>query len=325
MDTSVEFPPFALRDYALIADGERGALIGPRGDIAWLCAPAWDSDAVFSNLVGGGGCYAVTPHGRYTWGGYYDPRSLIWNSRWVTDTGTVECREALAQPADGGVTVLLRRIRVLDGTARMRVLLDVRAGFGAERMVRTHRDDHGIWTGHSGPISFRWSGAPGASRPRDKPLAVELTLAAGQVHDLVLELAVGRLETEPVSAAVAWDDTEDSWRDAVPQLGDGVIGARDAELAIAVLSGLDERGRRHDRGGHDESAGAGPKPAATTTTATPGSATSATAGRPRPRTACHRLLDSAVQFVSERLLAGRTRSSNRPTPSGEARSPRNDP
>ena len=34
------FPPHVLREYALLADGERGALVGPRGDVAWLCAPA---------------------------------------------------------------------------------------------------------------------------------------------------------------------------------------------------------------------------------------------------------------------------------------------
>ena len=55
------YPPHALRDYALIADGERGALVGPRGDIVWMCAPRWDSDAVFSSLIGGEGMYAVTP------------------------------------------------------------------------------------------------------------------------------------------------------------------------------------------------------------------------------------------------------------------------
>jgi hypothetical protein len=38
-----EFAPHALRDYAFIADGERGALIGPHGDLAWMCAPRWDS------------------------------------------------------------------------------------------------------------------------------------------------------------------------------------------------------------------------------------------------------------------------------------------
>ena len=56
-----EIAPHVLREYALLADGERGALVGPRGDIAWMCAPRWHSDAVFSSLIGGGGVYAVTP------------------------------------------------------------------------------------------------------------------------------------------------------------------------------------------------------------------------------------------------------------------------
>jgi hypothetical protein len=33
------FRPHVLREYSLIADGERGAVIGPDGAISWLCAP----------------------------------------------------------------------------------------------------------------------------------------------------------------------------------------------------------------------------------------------------------------------------------------------
>jgi len=40
-----------LREYAVLADGERAALSGPGGDIVWLCAPHWDSDAVFAESV----------------------------------------------------------------------------------------------------------------------------------------------------------------------------------------------------------------------------------------------------------------------------------
>jgi hypothetical protein len=39
--------PHVLREYSLIADGERGALIGPDGAISWLCAPRWDSPRRF--------------------------------------------------------------------------------------------------------------------------------------------------------------------------------------------------------------------------------------------------------------------------------------
>ena len=47
-DSEDEFSPDVLRQYALLADGERGVLVGPRGEFAWMCAPSWDSDAVFS-------------------------------------------------------------------------------------------------------------------------------------------------------------------------------------------------------------------------------------------------------------------------------------
>ena len=53
--------PRVLREYALVADGERGAVIGPDGSIAWLCVPRWDSPAAFSGLLGGPGQYTVTP------------------------------------------------------------------------------------------------------------------------------------------------------------------------------------------------------------------------------------------------------------------------
>ena len=58
MNSSIQ--PHVLREYALVADGERGALIGLDGVIAWLCAPRWDSPAAFSGLLGGPGRYAIT-------------------------------------------------------------------------------------------------------------------------------------------------------------------------------------------------------------------------------------------------------------------------
>ena len=126
--------PHALRDYAFIADGERGALVGPEGDIAWMCFPRWHSDGLFSELIGGGGTYAVRPRGRCIWGGYYERGSLIWRSRWVTDEGIVECREALALPSQPGRAVVLRSIAVVAGRGSLSARLALAAGFGDEPM-----------------------------------------------------------------------------------------------------------------------------------------------------------------------------------------------
>ena len=156
-----------LREYALVADGERGAVIGPDGSVAWLCVPRWDSPAAFSGLLGGPGQYTITPADPWhVWGGYYESGSLIWRSRWVGDT-RIECREALAMPADPHRAVLLRRVEAIDGTAQVTVALDLRAGYGRGRMTDLKR--HGdTWTGRSGGTWFRWSGA-GQARLAERP------------------------------------------------------------------------------------------------------------------------------------------------------------
>lgn len=82
-DSPDGFAPDVLRDYALVADGHRAALFGPRGDVAWLCAPTWDDEAVLAPLIGGGGTFTATPTGRSVWGGHDEDGSLVWSNRWT--------------------------------------------------------------------------------------------------------------------------------------------------------------------------------------------------------------------------------------------------
>ena len=229
------FRPHVLREYSLIADGERGAVIGPNGEISWLCAPRWDSPAVFSGLLGGRGTYAVTPADPWhVWGGYYENGSLIWRSRWAGSSRT-ECREALALPADPHRAVILRRIEAVDGPARVNVVLDVRAGFGRSRMTGLSRAG-GCWSGRSGAIRFRWSGAAKARLGTDG-LALTVTLPAGGHHDLVLELSDRPLGAAAPGPGEAWAATEQTWSTVVPDCED-LIAARDARHSYAVLRGL---------------------------------------------------------------------------------------
>ncbi len=242
LDLDQRFPPQVLREYALIADGERGALVGPHGDIAWMCAPRWDDDAVFSALVGGGGVYAVTPReDRHVWGGHYEPGSLIWRSRWVTGDGLIECREALAYPARAGGAVLLRRIMALRGTARIQITLDLRAGFGRHRMSHLASGE-GVWTGRSGALRWRWTGAGGARAvphvgDGGQVLVAELAVPEGEHHDLVLEIDGDRLPDRIPDPDVAWSATAATWARSAPDL-EHTIARRDAGHSYAVLRGL---------------------------------------------------------------------------------------
>jgi hypothetical protein len=272
-----------------------------------MCAPRWDSDAVFSTLIGGGGCYLVAPdEQRFVWGGHYEDGSLIWRSRWVTGSGVIECREALALPgedllagADEHTAVLLRRVITREGPARVRVVLDPRADFGRSPLRQIERDG-AHWTGRCGSLHLRWSGAEHA-RERDGRLECVLELPEGTEHDLVLQVATTRLGDHRVEADPAWEATETGWRRAVPRLGT-VIGRRDARHAYAVLRGLTS-----SSGGM----------VAAVTTSLPERAGAGRnydyryvwirdpcfAGQAVAADGAHPLLDDAVSFVADRVLA----------------------
>ncbi|HEX3647186.1 MAG TPA: glycoside hydrolase family 15 protein [Pseudonocardiaceae bacterium] len=235
-----DFPPHVLREYALIADGERGALCGPRGDLAWLCAPGWADDAVFTTLVGGGGAYSASPVDTAVWGGYYEPGTLIWRNRWVTTDTVVECREALAFPGDPHRVVVLRRIEAVERDITLCVRLDPRDGFGRRSLREVRRADDGRWTARTGRLRMRWSGAGDAAVDESGRLVLTLTVAAGGRHDLVLELS-DRPLPDPVDPDRAWHATETAWRSTTPHFPDSAA-PRDARHAYAVLRGLTTSG-----------------------------------------------------------------------------------
>lgn len=230
-----EFPPHTLREYALLADGERGALCGPRGDLAWLCVPGWADDAVLSSLVGGRGTYSVSPACTSVWGGYYEPGTLIWHNRWVGTETTAECRDALAFPGDPRRAVLLRRLEAPERNVMMHVQLDLRASFGAAPLREIRRQD-GVWTARAGDLSVRWTGADDARPDSDGRLLLDLTVPSGGKHDLVLEIS-DRPLPRTSGAGDLWQATEYAWHRVVPDLRE-TVAPRDARHAYAVLRGL---------------------------------------------------------------------------------------
>jgi len=230
-----EYPPHALHDYALLADGERGALMGPRGEIAWMCAPRWDDEPVFGSLLGAGLC-AVTPIGeRFVWGGHYEEASLIWRSRWVTSSAVVESRDALVRPADPDTAVLLRRIEGVDGSARVRFVLDPRVAAGIEglRDLHVHGD---VWCAALGEMTVRCVGVAGARIERGA-LVAEIDVSAGSCHDLIVEVGHRSCQSPLPSPQMAWRATQRAWRQDVPD-ADGLWARRDVQLGYAVISGM---------------------------------------------------------------------------------------
>ncbi len=226
----------SLRVFALLADGERGALVGPTGEIAWLCIPYWDSEAIFSSLLGGSGVYEVTPEGRFVWGGYYESGTLIWRNRWVLGDGSIlECRDALAFPGESESAVLLRRISPQKGRAKVRVRLDLWKAYGSKRLGN-FKLEQGFWTADSDGLYARLTGGADATFTDESGLKMELELPAGQNHDLMLELSTKRLGPAPKHDEL-WRSTETSWMRSMPEEL-RCSGMRDIRHSYAVLRGL---------------------------------------------------------------------------------------
>ncbi len=233
--------PRVLRDYSFIADGHRGALIGPDGNCAWLCFPSWDAPAVFAGLFGSGGTYSVVPQGRWVWGGYYDDGSLIWNSRWVGEDYIIESRDALAYPGEPHRAVFMRRLTSIAGRSRLTVVLEPAVDYG-RRVLSGWKCPDGVWEAKEAGLKARWFGAGDAEVERGPSgrsrLTLNLDLRQGDHRDLVLELSSdGEALPSHIDAEHCWQSTEAAWHDAVPACS-GMASARDVRRSVAVLRGM---------------------------------------------------------------------------------------
>ena len=226
--------PRVLREYALVADGERGAVIGPDGSIAWLCVPRWDSPAAFSGLLGGPGQYTITPADPWhVWGGYYESGSLIWRNRWVGDT-RIECREALAMPADPHRAVLLRRIEAIDGAARSPPPSTSGQATAARRMTGLKRH------GEPGPAAAATPGSAGRARARRGSRTagrMRVELARGRRTIWCSSCPIASSPTEPPDPGGAGRRPRRHGRPSSPDCDD-LIALADARHSYAVLRGL---------------------------------------------------------------------------------------
>ncbi|MFD4529456.1 hypothetical protein ACFWP7_37235 [Streptomyces sp. NPDC058470] len=148
-------------------------------------------------------------------GGHDEEGSLIRRSRWATEDGIVESREAPAFPGDRGRAVLLRRGRAAEGPARVRVVLPPLGAYGTQSLREARRDDCGVWTARVGDLHPRWTGGGDVSCSEvgstGAQFTFDLVLDAGQRHDLVLELGERQVSAAGLCApSDPWSRTERS-------------------------------------------------------------------------------------------------------------------
>lgn len=120
-----------IEDYALIGDRQTGALVGRNGSIDWLCLPTFDSPACFAGLLGTDdhGHWQLCPVDEYVVTRRYVGVSSALETTFTTATGVVTLTDVMP-PGDERADVV-RRVRGVSGTVRMRHEWMVRLDYGA--------------------------------------------------------------------------------------------------------------------------------------------------------------------------------------------------
>src|ERR687883_634035 len=92
---SAEFRPIA--EYGLLADCNSAALIDRSGSVDWLCLPRYDSDAVFARILDpDAGHWSIRPAGEFAVERRYVPGTLVVETTFTTDAGSVRLTDAMA-------------------------------------------------------------------------------------------------------------------------------------------------------------------------------------------------------------------------------------
>jgi GH15 family glucan-1,4-alpha-glucosidase len=144
-----------IMELALVGNCAYQALIDHNARVVWLCWPRFDSSFVFGRLLDtdNGGEFAITPVApvRSITQGYV-PNTNILRTVFTTEDGSFEVTdfaprfwqyERMYRP-----TMLMRRIRPIQGSPRIRVRVNPRYDYGRECPAATAASNHLQWNMH---------------------------------------------------------------------------------------------------------------------------------------------------------------------------------
>jgi GH15 family glucan-1,4-alpha-glucosidase len=222
-----------IADYGLLADCNSAALVSRDGSIDWLCLPRYDSNALFSRILDpDAGHWSLRPAGSYASERRYLPGTLVIETTYTTDTGTVRVRDAMAfaegqRGHDLGFDApheVLRAVEGVEGEVELELELALRPEYGLIKpLIRL--EDGGARTFGSGRVSVR-AGVPLAVD--GATMRASLTVRAG--HHVGFALRWVSPESHELATATAaervWErieDTAEAWRswDAEHDIYDG--------------------------------------------------------------------------------------------------------
>ena len=217
-----EFRPVA--DYGLLADCNCAALVDREGSVDWLCLPRYDSASVFARILDpAAGHWSIRPAGEFSAERRYLPGTLVIETTFSTERGSVRLTDALAFPEgqrghDLGLDTpheLLRSVEGVSGSVDLELELAPRPEYGLYRPLIRLLDDGARSFGGTSPVRLR-SGAPvdldAGSTLRSSFRVGEGESVGFSMRWLPVEAATPPEPTAPGDVARRIAETAEAWR-----------------------------------------------------------------------------------------------------------------
>ena len=241
-----------IAQYGMISDCTTAALVGSDGSIDWLCMPRFDSPALFARVLGAdAGHWSITPSAPFRSERRYLPGTLVLETTFITDSGTVRVTDALAT-AEGqrghalGLEArheLLRLVEGVAGEVELELELAPRPEYGLVRPLFRQTPTGGRTFGGPNQIDVR-SGVP--TTVEDATMRATFSVSEGDqvgfaLHWAAVESAAPKA-IDPDLVAARIEDTSKAWssweaeHDPVPGPHGELI-----RLSTRVLKGLTYR------------------------------------------------------------------------------------
>ncbi len=211
-----------VANYGLLADCNSAALVDRDGSIDWLCLPRYDSDSVFARILDrDAGHWSIRPRGSYASERRYLPGTLVVETTFTTDSGSVRLRDAMAfaegqrghELGHDAPHEVLRSVEGLSGTVELAMELAPRPEYGLVKpLVRL--EDGGARTFGAGRLAVR-SDAP--LEAENSTMSAAFEVAEGQRLGFAMRWAPPELREAPEPTPSGRvpdriDDTIEAWR-----------------------------------------------------------------------------------------------------------------
>ena len=211
-----------IGEYGLLADCNSAALVDRDGSIGWLCLPRYDSPAVFAQILDpDGGHWQIHPSRAYRSERRYLPGTLVIETTFATESGTVRLTDAMVfgegqrhhELGFGAPHLILRLVEGVLGEVELGFELAPRPEYGLVKPLFRETETGGRTFGGPNQVVVS-SGVE--TTIEDSTMSATFTVSAGERVGFALQWAPPEGPAPepfaPDQVAPRIEDTIEAWR-----------------------------------------------------------------------------------------------------------------